>query len=307
MNPRCLYRLHPRQIMVHVLAFLLVSLASASTAAAEQSFQSLQAELQPLIDNAASQGIRVSVGAMDLTGAFAGQTLLLGSDGAYHPASTIKLLLIAALMQQVDAGRLSLDNTVAVSAADIVGGMGRLQSETVPQQVTLRRLAELTVTISDNTATNVLVDAVGYDAMAALANQLGLKTMQFGRKMFEAAQPPLRDNYIDARDALELLAQIYKGDFLGNDSRRQILEWMSAQTVKSKIAAGIPAQVPVAHKTGENGPVSHDIGYILMPGREVALVIFSETSTTTDFDTAQAQLNPLVAKIAESFYQAIQP
>lgn len=266
---------------------------------------SLEAELQPLIDNAASQGVRMSVGVMELAGPSKAERLLLGSEESYHPASTIKMLLIAALMQQVDAGNLSLDDTVSVDAEDIVGGMGRLQNESAPQQVTLKRLAELTVTISDNTATNVLVDAVGYETMSALAKQLDLETMQFGRKMFEAAQPPERDNYINAREALELLAQIYHGNFLSVDSRNQILEWMSAQAVKSKIGAGIPGDVPVAHKTGENGPVSHDMGYILTPEHEVALVIFSETSTTTDFDAAQAQLNPLVAQIAATIYREL--
>jgi beta-lactamase class A len=294
-----------RLALISMLALFLASLVSAPTTAAEQSLQSLQAELQPMIDNAAAQGVRTSVGVLDLSGAFAGETLLLGSHETYHPASTIKLLLIAALMQQVDAGHMSLDNLVPVTATDIVGGMGRLQSESVPQQVSLRRLAELTVTVSDNTATNVLVDAVGFEVMAALARQLGLNTMHFGRKMFEAAQPPLRDNYIDARDSLALLAQIYRGDFLSSASRMQILDWMSAQTVKSKFGAGIPADVPLAHKTGENGPVSHDIGYILTPGREVALVIFAETFTTTDFDTAQAQLNPLVAEIAARVYAGV--
>lgn len=268
-----------------------------------QSQQTLQTGLQSLIDAAAVQGVRMSVGVMPLAGESSGDALLLGSEDSYHPASTIKLLLIAALMQQVDAGRLNLDDTVPVEADDIVGGMGLLQNEPAPQQVTLRRLAELTVTISDNTATNVLVDAVGYNTMAALTEQLDLQTMQFGRKMFEAAQPPEHDNYINARESLQLLAHIYSGDFLSDNSRHQILAWMSAQTVKSKLGAGIPGHVPLAHKTGENGPVSHDIGYILTPGREVALVIFSESSTTTDFDTAQAQLNPLVAQVAEVIYR----
>ncbi|MDO9475462.1 MAG: serine hydrolase, partial [Pseudohongiella sp.] len=137
--------------------------------------------------------------------------------------------------------------------------------------------------------------------------QLGLRTMQFGRKMFEAAQPPIKDNVITAGDALILLDQLYRGTFLSPASTQQVLDWMSAQTVKSKIGAGIPAGVPVAHKTGENGPVSHDIGYLLIPGHEVAMVFFAETSTTTDFAMAQMQLNPLVAELAQAVYRAVQP
>lgn len=294
-----------KNLPVRLVSIMLLCCLTAKPALA-QSSQTLQAELQTLIDRAAAQGVRMSVGVMDLFADTDGGMLLLGSQETYAPASTIKLLLIAALMRQVDAGYLNLDDVVPVDAGDIVGGMGVLQNEAVPQQVTLRRLAELTVTISDNTATNVLVDVVGYPDMALLADRLGLETMQFGRKMFEAAQPPERDNYINAGESLQLLARIYNGDFLSEVSRRQMLDWMSAQTVKSKIAAGVPDDVPIAHKTGENGPVSHDIGYFLTPGREVALAIFSESSTTTDFATAQAQLNPLVAQVAGVIYRATQ-
>lgn len=291
-----------------VLVFFLSGTAGTAGAAESpvQGFdEGLQEGLQPLLAQAWAKGLRLSVGVADLSGTFDDQTLLLGSEASYAPASTIKLLLIAALMQQVDAGRLRLSDTVPVEPDDIVGGMGLLQNEPAPQQVSLQRLAELTITVSDNTATNLLVDVVGYEAMAALAEQLQLQTMQFGRKMFEAAQPPEKDNYIDVRDSLQLLAQIYQGDFLSEESRAQILAWMSAQTVKSKIGAGVPEGVLVAHKTGENGPVSHDMGYLLIPGREVALAIFAETSNTTDFNAAQAELNPVVADIAARVYRAL--
>lgn len=288
-----------------VLVFFLSGTAGAAESPVQGFDEGLQEGLQPLLAQASANGLRLSVGVADLSGAFDDQTLLLGSEASYAPASTIKLLLIAALMQQVDAGRLRLSDTVPVDPDDIVGGMGLLQNEPTPQQVSLQRLAELTITVSDNTATNVLVDVVGYQAMAALAEQLQLQTMQFGRKMFEAAQPPEKDNYIDVRDSLQLLSQIYQGDFLGEESRAQILAWMSAQTVKSKIGAGVPEGVLVAHKTGENGPLSHDMGYLLIPGREVALAIFAETSNTTDFNAAQAELNPVVADIAARVYRAL--
>lgn len=277
----------------------------ATAQAAEPTFESLRAELQALLTRTADHGLRVSVGVADLGGRYGGDTLLIGSDAPYAPASTVKLLLITALMQQVDAGQRSLSDTVPVEPDDIVGGMGLLQNEPAPQQVSLQRLAELTVTVSDNTATNVLVDVVGYDAMAALAAQLQLETLQFGRKMFEAARPPEQENVINAQDALRLLTQIYQSDVLSTASRAQMLAWMSAQTVKSKIGAGVPAGTPVAHKTGENGPVSHDLGYLLIPGREVALVILAETANTSDFEAAQAELNPVVAEVAGLIYRDV--
>lgn len=258
--------------------------------------------LQPLVQDADERGVRLSIGVRDLSEPDSGKVALAGSLESYHPASTIKMLLIAALMARVEEGSLSLRDTVTVSQSDIVGGYGVLQHETTPQQVSLGRLAELTVTISDNTATNVLVDAVGYDTMRALVQSLDLEVMQFGRKMFEQGSPPDRENYINSADTLTLLTRIYQGTFLTSQSRDQILDWMTAQTVKTKIAAGVPQDAAIAHKTGENGPVSHDIGYLMLPGKEVAMAIFSEVRGETDFDSAQLKANPIVANAAAAVY-----
>lgn len=259
----------------------------------------LSQTLSPLIEKAQTNGVRMSIGVSDLTsGHVDAKRVLLGSTDSYPPASTVKMLLVAALMEQVDNGTLALTDTALVEADDIVGGFGIVQNEPTPQEVQIGRLAQLMITISDNTATNVLVDVVGYDAMANLAARLQLADLQFARKMFGTPNPPAVENYITAADTIVLLQAIYEGSFLSASSRQQILDWMGAQTVKTKIGAGVPDGIPVAHKTGENGPVSHDVGYILLPDKEVAIAIFTQTSTSDDFDTAQAQLNPMVAEVA---------
>jgi len=291
-----------RTLMACCVFLMPVSVVSQAPVA-EVTWPALSASLEPLIGLANASDIRLSIGVQDLSGYFDGDRLLLGSDDLYHPASTIKMLLIATLMRQVDAGEHALSDRVVVDEDDIVGGFGVLRQEAVPQEVSLQRLAELTVTISDNTATNVLVDVVGYSAMRETAQKLGLDHMQFGRKMFAAASPPDRENYIGAADTLTLLMNIHQGTFLSESSRSQILTWMRAQTVKSKIAAGVPADTPIAHKTGENGPVSHDIGYLLLPGREVAIAVFAELGSSNDFDTAQSVLNPVVAEVAARIHQ----
>ena len=263
--------------------------------------------LAPLVEKANSGGVRMSIGVLDLTelGNDA-KEVLLGSTESYPPASTVKMLLLASLMEQVDAGTLTLSDTAVVESDDIVGGYGILQHQPTPQEISIGRLAELMITISDNTATNVLVDVVGVDAMADLAARLALPDLQFARKMFGTPNPPNVENYITAADTVVLLQAIYEGSFLSVSSRQQILDWMTAQTVKTKIGAGVPAGIPTAHKTGENGPVSHDVGYILLPGKEVVIAIFTQTSTSDDFDTAQAQLNPMVAEVAREVVEFLQ-
>lgn len=261
--------------------------------------------VNPIIREAEDKGIRVSVGLKDLSGKPGDRELLLGSRQSYMPASTIKMALVSALMKEVDAGRLTLEETVKVEKEDVVGGTGSLQKETFPQDVTIERLARLMITQSDNTATNELIDVVGLDKVQALMDELGLDVMHLGRKMFAAALTPEQDNYIDAEDLVHLLGYIHSGSFLSDNSRDQIIDWMKDQEVDTKFGAVLP-DAPIAHKTGENANVTHDAGYFLQPGREIAISVLTEVTTTSSFDEAQAIGNPVVQEIAKAVYQALE-
>ncbi|WP_339295440.1 serine hydrolase [Paenibacillus sp. FSL W7-1279] len=263
----------------------------------------LSLAVNPIIREAGDKGIRVAVGLKDLSGR--DRELLLGSRQSYMPASTIKMALVSALMKEVDAGRLTLEQKVKVEQEDVVGGTGSLQKETFPQDVTIERLARLMITQSDNTATNVLIDVVGLNKVQALLDELGLDVMHLGRKMFAAAPTPEQDNYINAEDLVHLLANIHSGEFLSDNSRDQIIDWMKAQEVDTKFGAALP-DAPIAHKTGENANVTHDAGYFLQPGREIAISVLTEVTTTSSFDEAQAIGNPVVQEIAKAVYQALE-
>ncbi|WP_020619247.1 serine hydrolase [Paenibacillus daejeonensis] len=272
-----------------------------ANAAEPEGWQDLRGIVQPIINAAEEQGVRVSVNIQDLSGTFGNQRLSLGSTESYMPASTIKLALATALMQQVDKGDLSLTDEVEVSPSDVVGGTGSLQKETFPQQVTLERLARLMITQSDNTATNVLIDVVGLDTVQQLMDELGLTVMHLGRKMFAPAPTPEQDNYIDASDLTTLLEEVYQGDVLSEASSEQLITWMSEQEVDTKFGSALP-QAPIAHKTGENANVTHDAGYFLVPGRELAISVLTQVTTTTEFSEAQAIGNPIVQRIAKAVY-----
>lgn len=275
-----------------------------SAAPAKPNLTEISGLVQPIIDDAWKDGIRVSVGIEDLSGAYGGDGILLGKDDTYKPASTIKMALVSTLMQQVDNGSLKLSDTVTVKPADVVGGTGSLQKESFPQDVTLDRLARLMITQSDNTATNVLIDVVGLDKVQALLDQLDLKVMHLGRKMFASAPTPEQDNYINAKDLVTLLENIYEGTFLTTESRNRIIAWMGAQEVNTKFGTALP-DAPIAHKTGENANVTHDVGYFLLPGRELAISVMTEVTTTEDFDQAQALGNPVVQEVAKAVYNQL--
>ncbi|MBB3128006.1 beta-lactamase class A [Paenibacillus rhizosphaerae] len=295
-----------RTLMTTIAATaLLTSLLPATSGAAPgKGLSAIASALNPILREAEKNGIRMSVGIRDLSGSYGHETLLLGSREPYMPASTIKLAVVSALMQQVDRGQLSLADQVTVTSEDVVGGSGSLQFESFPQDLTLERLARLMITQSDNTATNVLIDKVGMDRVQLLMDQLDLRTMHLGRKMFAAAPSPAQDNYIDAADLTELLSQIYQSPFLTVSSRNQIIAWMARQEVNTKFGAALP-DAPIAHKTGENANVTHDAGYFLVPGHELAVSVLLQVTTTQDFDEAQRIGNPIVQKAASAIYSEL--
>lgn len=259
--------------------------------------------VRPLVEAAAAEGVRVSVGLADVS-APGGKSVVVGSLESYNPASTIKMALLAALMRQVDRGLLSLEAPITISPYMVVGGAGTLQRETMPYTTTVEDVVRRMVVVSDNTGTNVLFYQVGIPTVQALLDELGLRTMRFNRQMFPGDRISDPQNVIDAADAIELLRAIYATDLLSENSRRQIIQWMLDQEVDTKFGAVLDDE-PVAHKTGETGNVTHDVGYFLVPGRETVVAVFTEVTTTTEFSEAARIGNPIVQQIGRAVYDAL--
>ena len=259
--------------------------------------------VQPLVDDARADGVRVSVGLADISQP-RGASEIVGSGQTYNPASVIKLALLATLMRQVDRGVLSLDAPVTVSPYMVVGGSGTVQDEDMPFTTTVGELARRMVVVSDNTATNVLFYLVGIPTVQELLDDLGLETMAFNRQMFPGELID-GENVIDTADTVELLRQMYGPRLLSRESRQQVLTWMSQQEVDTKFGAVLD-DAPVAHKTGEDANVTHDVGYFSVPGRETVVAVFTEVTTTDNYDEAQRIGNPIVQEIGRNVYDTLE-
>ena len=287
--------------MKPVIRTLLTVLALAPLVAAGSGPSKLDraaASVQALVDEAAGNGIRVSVGLADVSGGTAG-TRIIGSQESYNPASTIKLALLATAMRQADRGMLNLDAPVSISPYMVVGGAGDLQRQDMPFTTTVRDVARRMVVLSDNTATNVLLYHVGVPTVQDLLDDLGLRTMKFNRQMFPGDKVAQPANVIDAADTVALLHAIYAGDLLSEDSRTQVLDWMRAQEVDTKFGAVLDNGY-LAHKTGETGKVTHDVGYFLVPGSETIVAVFTEVEASTGYEDTMRIGNPIVQKIAST-------
>ena len=190
-------------------------------------------------------------------------------------ASMIKLVVLAALFDKVAAGEIDLAAQVEVKASDIVSGTGTVQDDG-PGTYELQELARRMIADSDNTATNVIVDLIGMDAVNEEANKLGLTGTVMARKMMDmvAADQGMR-NRMTSDDAATILNLIASGKLVNEQMSELAMSFLLQQTINAGLTDAIPAGVQVAHKTGELNQAEHD-GGVVLAAHPYVLVVMTE-------------------------------
>ena len=124
----------------------------------------------------------------------------------FPTASTIKLAIVYELFKQADEGTIRLDETVTLDRAKAVGGSGVLFELGTPT-LSIRDYAALMVTLSDNTATNILIDRLGMENIAKRMQGLGLNATKLRRHMMDTAAARRGDENVSTPDELVRLLQ----------------------------------------------------------------------------------------------------
>ena len=185
-------------------------------------------------------------------------------------ASVIKIPLVMTLYADAAEGRVSLDERCAVG--DRLDGTGVLRHLGGVSDMTLRDLATLTVIVSDNTATNRLIERIGLDRVAERLRQWGCSGTRLARAMFdtEAAQRGV-DNVMVPREVAGLLLRLLRGECGGRATSDAVLAVLERTQDDSLLRRYLPAGTRVAHKTGSLDAVRNDAG-ILFGERPVIAV-----------------------------------
>ena len=217
----------------------------------------LVAQIQGIGD---SCGMDAGIAVIDLkTGARGGYQ----ADDSMISASMIKLIIAEAFLQQVASGNIGLDEYYTLQSSDIVGGTGSLGGYGAGAQVTYGEMLNKMISESDNTATNIIIDRVGMDAVNAEADLLGLEGTKLNRYMMDYdAIAAGNENYVSANDVAQLLEMIYDGTFVDARCSDIMLQALEQQVDYGGIMAGLPDNVVFAHKTGTLDSVLHDGGIV---------------------------------------------
>ncbi len=201
------------------------------------------------------------------------------SDGAtvLPAASTIKLAILVALYRAVDAGRIDLDTEVAVEPAVKVQGSGILTWMKDGLRITVGDLAYLMISISDNTASNMLIDLVGLDNIKATVADLGLPHMALNRRFLgRMPGPGLPENLTSAADLADLLVAIWQDRAASPESCAAMRATLKLQQHRDRIPRLLPDSYVFAGKTGTVGDVAHDAGVIETRNGPVAIGVMTQ-------------------------------
>ena len=242
----------------------------------------------------------MGVAILDLTD---GRVLLRNADRVFPAASSIKIAILLELYRQDQEartgakGKAKLDDIYTFDPKDLVEDSRIMAGLTAGvTRVTNRNLAQFMVTVSDNAATNVLIDRVGKDNVNAMLHSLGLSKTMLRRKMMDvAAARRGEENVATPQEMVRLLEAIYKEKVLDKQATAEFIKQLSTSK-QSYIPRYLPENVQVANKPGELEAVRTDSGIVYAQNRPFAI------SVMTAYDRDEKAAGRAISDVALEAY-----
>ena len=212
-----------------------------------------------------------------------------------RPASMIKVFVLAKVMQDAKDGKLALDELIPITAENIVGGAGSIAGEGTGARVPIRMAAELMITESDNTATNILIDRVGMNNLNQYLKESGYNDTIFHHKMMLQQG---QTNLSSVADLGELFKRIYEHNCVDDFYDQIMIDYLLRQTDRDCFPTALPYW-NVAHKTGEVNDLYDDGGILYGSNGDFVLVIMDDNYSSRA-DTIE-KMKSITAQIANDF------
>lgn len=242
----------------------------------------------------------MGIAARDLTGS---DRFEINADTVFPQASSIKIAILIELFRQAQAGTLRLEERVELKRSLVVGGSGVLQHfGDGTSGLSLHDLTVLMIVLSDNTATNLVIDHVGLDNVNRTLDRLGLLHTRLQRRMLDAqAQRAGRENLSSPREMTQLLALLHQGKVLDAEHTAAALEILK-YAKDTPLRRGLPANVALADKPGSLEGVRCDSGIVMLAGRPYAISVM--TTFANDSEAAERAITE-VSRILFDYFQRV--
>ncbi|WOD40169.1 serine hydrolase [Nodosilinea sp. E11] len=226
-----------------------------------------------------------------------GQYVDLNGAEPVAAASTIKVPILVAFLQQVDAGTMSLNQSLTLQEEYMAGGSGTLRGEPVGTEYTALEIATRMIVVSDNTATNMMIAALGgIEALNQTFADWGLE-----HTLLRNPLPDLEGtNTTSAKDLALIMALIDQGGLVTARSRDRLFSIMQRTQNDSLIPSGIRDQSLTANKTGDIGSLLGDMAVVDVPnGRRYSLAVLVQRPTN------DGRASELIRRMTETIHQEL--
>ena len=203
-----------------------------------------------------------------------GETFMRGEDVPVVAASVIKIPVMIEAFRAARDGELSLDEIHALRDEERMPSCGTLKAMHTGIEMTLLDLTKLMIIVSDNSATNIMISRVGIENVNRTLRALGCEQTTLRRLLFDAeASRRGVANHITAREMGEVLEGLWRGEVVSKEASAQMMDILLDQRLNGKLPFFIDSMsIDVAHKTGEDDGISHDVGVIF--AKEPLVVCF---------------------------------
>jgi beta-lactamase class A len=280
-------------------------LLCALTLAADPSLAGLDARIAKLTD--AHKG-KVAVAVKHL---LTGESYYLNADAVMPTASLIKVAVMIETYQQVSDGKLKLTDRLTLREEDKVPGSGLLTTHfSDGTTFSLRDGVHLMMSVSDNTATNLILDKVGIANVNKRMETWGLKETRINAKVFRGSttsvDPERTQRYglgsTTAREMAKLMEDLQMGDRFRPAIKQSLLGHLYQNDDKDKFGRLLPSGTRVAHKDGSVSDARTDAGIIDTPTGPVVIVVLTNQNADRRWASDNAG-NLLCARVALAVYE----
>lgn len=219
-------------------------------------------------------------------------------DKLFPSASLAKIPIMAGCFLAASEGRLKLDKVVNLRSSDKTSGSGILKDMHQGTSFLVEELIGLMVYDSDNTAANMLIKMVGIDYLNKSFKGFGLKNTNLSRNIADFL---LRDkgveNYTTAEDTASILARAYRKELVNKNVSEKCIKLLKMQRANDRIPKYLPTNITIAHKTGLEKSVCHDVGIVFTKKGDFIICVLTKHKNSNS-----AASKELIAKLAYYTY-----
>ena len=237
--------------------------------------QKTEKDLQTIISRSSSL---TGFMAIDLT---SGESIGINEEITFTQASAIKIPILMEVYKQAHEKKFALTDLRPLLPSNTVAGSGILNVMVDPVNLSIRNLCVLMIGLSDNSATNTLIELVGMKNVTNTMNSLGFSNTRLQRRMIDQpASLRNEENISTPAEAVGIMKLLFDGKFIDKSTSDQILSILQKNPIEnSKLAVSLPENVKIAFKPGGMGGVSTEWAIVYLSNRPYALAIMENYKT----------------------------